>query len=347
MRFSFYITKADILETYFIWRVIMEVNSKLRILYLIKIFLEKTDEEHRLSATELNKELYKYGISVNRKTIYSDIELLREFGIDILQTKGTNGGYYVGQRKFELPELKLLVDAVQASKFITSKKSEELIKKLGSLTSEYNSKKLRRNIFIFNRAKSRNETIYYNVDQIHEAILSNYQISFRYAEWTPQGKMRLKRNGKTYQVSPWMLAWEEENYYLIAYDEQAKYIKHYRVDKIRDAAILHEKRNGQQYLNEFDLSTFTKKTFSMYGGKDENVSLLCNNHIAGVIIDRFGKENVLIPVGKEKFRINILVSVSTQFFGWITGLGKEVQIEGPEDVVYQYKQYLLDVLKNY
>lgn len=211
---------------------------KLRMLYIMKILSEKSDERHTLSAADINRLLQDYGMAANRKTIYSDIETLREFHIDIVQAKGTNGGYYIGSREFELPELKLLVDAVQTSKFISCKKSKELIRKLENLTNEYDARLLQRNVFIYNRPKTKNETIYYNVNEIHTAILENYQIRYQYAEWTVQKKLIPKKNGAVYMVSPWALTWDDANYYLIAYDKTEDVIKHYRVDKMQQVQII-------------------------------------------------------------------------------------------------------------
>lgn len=324
----------------------MSVSSvKLRILYIMKILLEKTDETHVLSAADLSDRLKAYGMTADRKTVYSDIETLREYGLDIVQTKGTNGGYYIGERRFELPELKLLVDAVQASRFISRKKSGELIGKLEALCSEWQAKQLQRNVFIYNRPKTGNETIYYNVDQIHTAILENRQIAFHYGEWTVKKQLEFKKNGALYRVSPWALTWDNQNYYLIAYDKEADLIKHYRVDKIKDIAVQEEKRQGQISFRDFDLAAFAKKTFSMYGGQEENVTLLCRNSLAGVIIDRFGREAILAPVGEKSFKVSVPVVVSSQFFGWAAGVGREMRIEGPERVKNQYIEYLRGLLK--
>lgn len=320
---------------------------KLRLLYILKILMEKTDETHTLSAADLDRLLHGYGMSADRKTVYSDIETLKEAGIDILQSRGTNGGYYIGIREFELPELKLLVDAVQASKFISRKKSQELIGKLESLCSENDAKQLQRNVFIYNRAKTGNETVYYNVDQIHTAILSDRQISFHYGEWTVQKTLKLKKNGELYKVSPWALTWDNQNYYLIAYDESADLIKHYRVDKMQDLDVLEEKRLGGQCFQNFDLAAFAKKTFSMFGGREENISLICSNDMAGVIIDRFGSDVMLIPSDGKHFKVNVLVAVSPQFFGWAAGLGKKIRIAGPEAVKKQYVGYLKELLASY
>ncbi|MCI8320656.1 MAG: WYL domain-containing transcriptional regulator [Dorea sp.] len=326
----------------------MAVSSvKLRTLYIMRILLEKTDERHFMSAADIGKALAEYGMSADRKTVYGDIETLNEFGMDILQAKGTNGGYYIGRRDFELPELKLLVDAVQASKFISRKKSEELIKKLESLASEHDARQLQRNVFIYNRPKTGNETIYYNVDQIHAAILDNRQIRYQYAEWTVNKKLRPKKGGEFYTVSPWALTWDDANYYLIAYDKEADFIKHYRVDKMQQAHVTDAERVGKERFQNFDLAEFAKKTFSMYGGRDEEVTLVCENGAAGVILDRFGKEVSIIPIDKEHFRVRILAAVSPQFFGWVTGIGGKIRIAAPLSVQKEYREYLMNIIKKY
>lgn len=326
----------------------MAVSSvKLRMLYIMKVLLRKTDERHPMSAADIGKELGKYGMSADRKTVYNDIETLNEFGMDILQVRGTNGGYYIGSRDFELPELKLLVDAVQASKFISRKKSEELIKKLEGLASEYGAKQLQRNVFIYNRPKTGNETVYYNVDQIHTAILDNKQIQYKYAEWTVQKNLRPKKGGAFYTVSPWALTWDDANYYLIAYDEEADCIKHYRVDKMQQTCVADKERVGKERFQNFDLAQFAKKTFSMYGGQDEEVTLVCDNDIVGVILDRFGKEVRIVPADKDHFRVQVLAAVSPQFFGWVTGIGDKMRIAAPQHVKKAYGQYLLQIIKGY
>lgn len=322
-------------------------SAKLRTLYIMKMLLEKTDEKYTMSSADINKVLREYGMSADRKTIYSDVETLREFGIDVLHTKGTNSGYYVGSRKFELPELKLLVDAVQASKFISKKKSEELIKKLESLAGEHDARQLQRNVFIYNRPKTGNETIYYNVDQIHTAILENRQIQYQYAEWTVKKELKPKKRGAIYTVSPWSLTWDDANYYLIAYDEEADCMKHYRVDKMQRTCVTERKRIGKEKFQDFDLVEFSKKTFSMYGGHDEEVTLQCGNELIGVILDRFGTEVIVVPAKEGQFRVRVLVAVSPQFFGWVTGIGSSLQIVGPASVQKEYREYLSEILQKY
>ena len=323
-------------------------DQKLRTLYLMEILLERTDDEHMLNASELCTILdQEYGISTDRRTIYTEMEILEKFGLDIQQKKGKNSGYYIGARDFELPELKLLVDAVQSSKFITEKKSKELIQKLEKLCCKTDAAILSKYVFIVNRPKTENETVYYNVDYIHNAIYENKEISFQYAEWTTKKEFKLKKEGAFYVVSPWALTWDDENYYLVAYDEVAGIIKHYRVDKMQRTKILKTDRKGEESFKNFDLASYAKKTFGMYGGIDAEVTLECKNELAGVVIDRFGHDVWLIPQGEDYFKIKVLVSVSPQFFGWITGIGPGMKIIGPKDVKNQYKEYLLNVLENY
>lgn len=323
-------------------------DQKLRTLYLMEILLERTNDEHMLNATELCTILAReYGISTDRRTIYTEMEILEKFGLDIQQKKGKNSGYYIGARDFELPELKLLVDAVQSSKFITEKKSKELIQKLEKLCCKTDAAILSKYVFIVNRPKTENETVYYNVDYIHNAIYENKEISFQYAEWTTKKEFKLKKEGAFYVVSPWALTWDDENYYLVAYDEAAGIIKHYRVDKMQRTKILKTDRKGEDSFKNFDLASYAKKTFGMYGGIDAEVTLECKNELAGVVIDCFGHDVWLIPQGEDYFKIKVLVSVSPQFFGWITGIGPGMKIIGPKDVKKQYKEYLLNILENY
>lgn len=325
-----------------------EAPTKLRPLYIMQILQERTDEQHILNASDICRILeQKYDMKTDRRTIYSEIANLQNFGLDIIQKKGTNPGYYIGSRQFELAELKILVDVVQSSKCITEKKSKELIGKLEGLCSEAEAKQLSRQVTISNRPKTANETIYYNVDQIHSAIYQDRQIAFQYAEWTLKKQLRLKKNGAQYVVSPLTLIWDDENYYLVAYDEKDAKEKHYRVDKMKNMTILDAPRNGVEESESFNLAAFAKKTFGMFGGEDYEVALKCKNHLAGVVLDRFGPDIWMRPDGKEHFMARVNVTVSPQFFGWITGLGNEVEITGPENVRDAYKNYLTDIMVNY
>ena len=225
-------------------------NQKLKILYLMKGLTENTDEDNVMSMAEILDYLKSYGIDAERKSIYDDIEALRVFGVDIINRKEKPSGYYVASRQFEMPELKLLVDSVQSSKFITTKKSNELIKKLGNLCSVHEAKLLKRQVHVSNRIKTMNESIYYNVDDIHSAISLNRKIAFRYCEWTTKKELVPKKNGEFYNISPWSLTWDDENYYLIGFDNISGIVKHYRVDKIQNIKQLDEPREGKEFFNE-------------------------------------------------------------------------------------------------
>ena len=321
--------------------------QRLRTLYVMQILLRYSDENHSISSNEIVRHLKDYGVSAERKAIYTDIEILVKFGLDIETIP--NVGYYVNSRKFELAELKLLVDAVQSSKFITQKASRNLIRKLESLTSDQNAVQLQRQVFIRNRLKSGNTSIYYNVDKIHEAISLDQQISFKYCQWTTKKRLSMKKDGALYIVSPCALTWSSENYYLVGCietDEIAE-VRHFRVDKMKNIALLEANRIGREVFEGFDLPAFAKKTFGMYGGHDYMVTLNCSNDLVGVIIDRFGREVPIIPDGEDRFETKVLVAVSPQFFGWITGIGSGMRIVGPNEVVREYYEYLRELMGQY
>lgn len=320
---------------------------QLKLLYLMKIFLEETDEKHPLVVNELIQKLDGYGVVAARKSIASDIERLREFGMDIIHTKFNPGGYYLASRDFELAEVKLLVDVVQASKFITVKKSNELIQKLGGLTSRYEANQLRRQVYVNNRVKTMNESIYYNVDKIHTAMFKDVKIRFKYYEWNAKKEMVLKKNGADYVVSPWMLTWDDENYYLRAFDAYAGIVKHYRVDKMLDIQITDAKRQGREYFENLDTAEFSKMTFGMFSGQEQDVKLCFENRLIGVAIDRFGKDIMTRPVDDNHFNVSVRVAVSPQFFGWVSALGTGVKIVYPDTVVFEYREYLKKLLGQY
>lgn len=323
-------------------------NQKLKILYLMKIFLEKTDETHRITMQEIIESLESYGISAERKSIYSDIEGLRQYGLDIIgEQEGKTFYYYVGSRQFELAELKLLVDSIQAAKFITEKKSNELIKKIEAFGSKYEAQQLQRQVYVSGRIKTMNESIYYNVDLIHNAILQNSQIRFHYFQWSVEKKMELRKNGAYYVVSPWALSWDDENYYMIAFDSAANTIKHYRVDKMLRIDLTGEKREGKEHFKQFDMAAYSKKVFGMFGGEEQYVKIEFHNRMAGVVIDRFGKDVSLVKKDAEHFVINVKVVVSPQFLAWVMALGDDAKIVGPENVVRQMREEINSLMKRY
>ena len=323
-------------------------NQKLKLLYIVKLLQEKTNEEQGITTVQLIEELERYGIKAERKSIYTDIEALQNFGYDIVSSKAKEkGGYRLVSRTFELAELKLLVDAVQASKFITLKKSRELIGKIGSLTNRMDAKQLKRQVYVSDRIKTENESIYYNVDYIHRAIQENLKISFRYFEWNIDKKMQFKRDGEIYVVSPYQLIWNDEYYYMVAYDEKADMMKHYRVDKMNDISLTKEPRSGMELFQTMKPATYSSKTFSMFGGKEEAVTMEFENHFAGVVIDRFGKDVEIRKRDEDHFSIRVNIAVSGQFYGWLTGLGKGARILLPENIKLEYEDYLKEILKGY
>jgi len=320
-------------------------GQKLKLLYIIKILEENTDENHVMSTAELIERLEAQGIHSERKSIYDDIEKLCDFGYDIITVHSRlGGGYYMASREFELPELKLLVDAVQSSRFITVKKSRELIKKLEAKAGKHDAGKLQRQVYVAGRIKTENESIYYNIDNIHRAIQENKQISFTYMDWNMQKKMVPRANGEK-KVSPWALIWREENYYLVAFDAKDKIIKHYRVDKMGKVQLLKEPRDGVEQFDDLDITAYTNQTFGMYGGTEEIVTLQLPKCLVGVVLDRFGKEVDIRSVNKDTFRVRARVAVSGQFFGWLTGIGKDAEIVAPVTVKEQYRDWLQELLK--
>ncbi|MCD8127858.1 MAG: WYL domain-containing protein [Clostridiales bacterium] len=314
-------------------------NQKRKALYLAKIFFEETDESHGLTAGELIARLQQYGVSVERKTLYQDIEDLRQFGMDIVAMQsGRAHTYHLVSRTFELPELKLLVDAVQSSKFITERKSRGLIRKLETLCSIHDGKQLQRQVLIAGRVKTMNESIYYNVDDIHTAISRNCQIRFHYFQWNLQKEEELRRGGAWYCVSPWHLRWDDENYYLIAYESSSDTIKHYRVDKMRNITVTDAPREGQAKLAAFDPAAYTKRLFGMYAGEETRVALECENRMIGVLVDRFGKDFLVIRKDEGHFAAYVDAAVSEQFLGWVISLGSGVKLTAPEDVVERMRE---------
>lgn len=312
-------------------------NQKIKILYLMKILLERTDDDHGLTLEEISHALLDYGVEAERKTLYDDLEVLRVFGLDIEKRKDKTVRYHIVSREFELPELKLLVDAVQSSKFITHKKSRELIKKIESFTSRHEAQRLQRQVFVANRIKTMNESIYYTVDYIHEAINNNVKVSFQYFSWNVKKEKVLRHNGERVVVSPWALTWDDENYYMIGYDHISGIVKHYRVDKMLNIRLQDEKRDGAELFKDFDMALYSKATFGMYGGKEEIVSLRCNQRIAGVIIDRFGTDLPFINVTDTHFEIRIKVNTSPLFYSWLMAFGADVTILAPREVIDEYK----------
>ena len=322
-------------------------KQKLKLLYLQQLFEKKTDEEHQLTVEQMIEELNKVGINAERKSLYDDINMLRDFGYDIIGVRSKHYGYYLANRDFEKPELRLLVDAVQSSKFITKKKSSELIKKIENLASDFDAHSLHSSVYVVNRIKTDNESIYYNVDKIQDAISNNQRIGFKYFDLDMSKQKVNRHNGAEYVVSPWALTWDDENYYLIAYDSKNEQIRHYRVDKMLRINLKDQKRDGRKEFKAFDLALYAKKMFGMYGGRDETVTLRCDKQLVGVILDRFGKNTTLFIDDDKHFKVNINVKVSPVFLAWVFEFGDLMEVISPNSVKTELRQMAQNMLARY
>lgn len=322
-------------------------NQKLKLLYLMKYLLEKSDEEHPLSVADMIAELERYGIKAERKSIYDDLEALRIFGLDIVQVRGKTTGYYVGARDFELAELKLLVDSVQSSKFITHKKTLALIKKIESLASVYDAQLLQRQVFVRNRVKSMNESVYYNVDKISNAITADKVIKFRYFDYSVTKERRFRKDGAWYEISPFALLWDDENYYMLGFDAAMGIMKHYRVDKMTEIEPLERFRDGKKEFETVDMSEYSKKVFGMFTGELQTVKLRFANHLVGAVIDRFGRDTMIVAGDEEHFTVSVNVAVSQKFYAWLFGFGTEVEIVAPASAREEMKKTVLEIAEMY
>ncbi len=323
--------------------------QKLKLLY-IKEYLERfSDEDHVASVQDLIAYLDKNGISAERKSIYDDIECLRDFGMDIVNVKGKQSGYYLASREFDLPELKLLVDAVAAAKFLTEKKSQGIIKKIASLAGEYRAGELKRVVYVPNRVRAHNERIFYNVDAIHSAISAGRMINFRYAEWKPdfggasRVKRTLRRNGKNYEITPCELVWDDEYYYLIGYDGADDVIKNFRVDKMEQPSVSDKPSEKSDKIAKFDVAKYMDSTFRMFNGPEENVLLLFDNSLIGLVVDRFGEDCRVSKHGEDAFELRVRAKISPQFFAFLFGCGSKVRVLAPESLKNAYSDMIKEV----
>ncbi len=324
-------------------------NQKLKLMYLVDKFMRDTDEEHGITVPDMIAYLESNDIKAERKSLYDDIETLRSYGMDIVMEKKDRKSYYkLVSREFELAELKLLVDSVQSAKFMTKKKTEQLIEKLESLASRHQAVELQRQVHVINRVKNPNEKIYIYVDLLHHAIHKDLKIKFKYTSWNLKKELVPKHDGKFYIVSPLALTWDDENYYLIGFHEEEEKIKHFRVDKMQDLNELSEKRNIKEFSQGFDIATYSKKTFGMFGGEEQRVKLRVANYLVGVILDRFGTDVTIIPEkDKPFFTVNVDVALSNQFIGWLIGLGTDVEILSPENMRDKVKNMAKELLEKY
>ena len=317
-------------------------GQKQKLLVLQNVLLERTDEEHPISTQALIDTLAAQGIPAERKSIYDDMEVLRQAGLDIQSRKGKDPGWFVGQRPFQLPELKLLVDAVQSCKFITKRKSDDLIRKLEGLTSAHQARQLQRQVYVDRRVKTMNESVYYSIDKLHTALASGKAVTFRYFDYSVRKEKVFRRNGRRYTVFPHGLIWDSENYYLVGWDGTKKEVRHYRVDKMSELAVTCLRLENGEDLDRstFDMAAYAAKHFGMFSGREGKVRLRCANTMVGVMLDRFGPEVILVPDGPDHFTLTVEAVVSPQFFRWLFYHGDGVVLTSPDWAVEDYRSRL-------
>ena len=322
-------------------------NQKYKLLYLYQILMEETDEDHVLSTPQLIEKLAAKGIKAERKSIYADLAALKdEFGVDVIDVG--RGGHYIGSRTFEFPEVKLLADSVLSSRFITERKTVELVEKLKTLASSHQAKQISGRMFVADRVKSMNSSVYYSVDTIASAIDAGCKVSFKYYGYDAKKEKQYHHDGQAVAVSPYDLVWDNEYYYLVAYDSADQKIKHYRIDRMEWIKVLEkEKREGADAYKKADVRSYSKRMFSMFSGEEQSVTLRFADKLANVVIDRFGKDVILAPDGGGHFRVNVKVFVSPQFYGWLFGLGSDAEILAPQKVRDDYAAMLAGVLGQY
>ncbi len=323
-------------------------NQKLKLYYLRKIMLDETDDEHGLTMSEIIDRLREYEVSAERKTLYEDIKALSELGIEVIREQsGREYLYYATGRDFELAEVKLLVDAISASRFISEKKTQNLIKKISSLVSKYEAGSLRRQVYLSGRIKTMNESVYYNVDAVHRAIFEGKRIRFKYCSWSTDKKLVPRYGGKVYEISPWALSYNDECYYMIGYDSDREAVRHYRVDKMLSISVTDKPRDGRDAIEKIEIGTYVTQNFGMCGGEVRRLRIRLPEDKCGIFIDRFGKELNFSHVGEGLVETSVTLAVSTNFYGWLFGLGADVRVVGPPSVVEDIKAFAETVYKSY
>jgi len=321
-------------------------NQRARPLYVMKILLEKTDIQNTLSMNELLDELAAHDITAERKSIYSDLETLKQYGLDIKTIRSKTTSYYISNRQFELPELKLLVDAVQSSRFITKKESDDLISKLSSLASLAQSRSLKRKVYVSGRPKSSNEQTLYNVDVIHSAIIDDKAVAFKYFDYDVRKKRVFRKDGAVYLVTPVSLCWDSDKYYLVAFSTEHNDFRHYRVDRMSDVALSDEP-TADIGIKGFNIAEYSKRMFGMYGGEVIRATLMFDNALVNVVLDYFGSDVVIIPQEAGQFEVSVDVSVSPVFLAWIFQFGKRAEVKSPNSLISAMKKLLEENMQTY
>lgn len=327
-------------------------KSKLKLLYLADILKKKTDENHYLAATEICDELAKADIPAERKSIYKDIDILREYGFDIIHTGSKNrGGYFMGAREFELAEIRLLSDAVQAANFISPKKTKQLVEKIESFASEEQAKILHSQVYVEKRPKCKNEEIYYTISILDEAINSAKKISFSYTRRKITDEFKTAKEEKNFTVSPYALIWSDDHYYLVCNNEKYNNLMHVRVDKIKKPQLLNEKSRHfsevSDYKNRFDSADYTSKLFHMFSGEPKPIELVCHNDTLEPILDRFGENTRIQKVDDNHFLLRTNAVISDGLVAWILGFGDRVKARTPNDLIYAVTKKAKEILDAY
>ncbi len=324
----------------------MDNDAKLRPLYLARILYEMTDEDHYLTTAQLIQILEeKYGIKSHRQTIKAEIELLKQFGLEIEEVKSTQNRYNLYGRTFDAPELKLLIDAVESSKFITSSKSKELVQKIGTLASDHIAASLTRNVSCEGRIKPGNEKIYHIVDAINEAINKKKKISFQYFQYNVRKEQKLKHNGEPYVITPLHLVWNGDYYYMVGVYDYKQRIGNFRVDRIAKCPVI-LKEEGTPAPQDFDIDDYINTTFRMFNSEHAEVELICDNEVMDSIIDKFGADVTTYANDMTSFRAVVNVAVNHVFYSWVFGFGGKVKIKGPENIRKKYMEMLLSAVSS-
>ena len=314
-------------------------NQKQKLFRLLEILMRETDDSHGISMNEIISRLAEYGISAERKSIYDDFLILEELGFSVSHTQTKPPKYILDDRIFELAELKMLVDAIQSSKFITAAKSREIINKLEIFAGAHKARELSRQVYVEDRIKTENKSSIYTIDAIHTAINEKKKITFKYFDYNGEKKKVFRHGGEAYLATPCALLWDDEKYYLVALDENEGIIKNFRVDKMQDAMLSDEGASDSELIKKFNPADYSRKIFGMYGGREELVSIECRDSLAGVIIDRFGQD-VLFTKTEFGFKFSMRVMISPTFFAWVLGFGEDMRILSPEGVKTELKNKL-------
>ena len=321
-------------------------KQKQKLFRILEMLMRESDDEHGLTVNEIIDRLSEMGIKAERKSIYDDFLVLEELGFSISKLSAKPPKYTLENRIFELAELKMLVDAVEASKFITAGKSREIISKLEIFAGVHRSRELSRQVYVEDRVKSQNNTSIYSIDSIHTAINEKKKLSFKYFYFN-SNKEKIFRNGDTpYIVTPLGLLWNDENYYLVALDEKADTVKNFRVDKMQSARVLEDNSKQDLRIDKFNPADYSRKIFGMYGGREELVTLECKEKLAGAMLDRFGTELNFIKTDFG-FKFTARLIISPQFFAWVLGFGSDLRIVTPDSVRQEFASKLREIAENY